>query len=103
MPPWTTLICETLQAHLIDPEPAWLDLHVRFDFTDKLRGDPVAAAQADRSDVEAGLRTRDEVRTSRGFAPMGGDAARLTMNANNQAPVDRTDAPTSAPPAVNGR
>lgn len=88
VPPWTTLICDTLQAQLIDPEPAWLDLEVRFDFTDKLRGDPVAAAQADRSDVEGGLKTRDEVRTSRGLPAAGGDAGRLTLNANNQAPVE---------------
>lgn len=103
VPPWTTLIVETLQAQLIDPEPAWLDLQVRFDFTDKLRGDPVAAAQADRSDIEGGIKTRDEVRTSRGLTPAGGAAAELTMNVNNQAPVDSTAASNSPSPGVNGR
>lgn len=104
VPPWTTLIVETFQAQLIDPEPAWLDLHVRFDFTDKLRGDPVAASQADRSDVEAGLKTRDEVRVSRGLRPFGGAAAELTMNANNQAPVDQSAADSNSPsPGVTGR
>lgn len=101
VPPWTTLIVETLQAQLIDPEPAWLDLHVRFSFEDKLRGDPVAAAQADRSDVETGLKTRDEVRTARGLPPKGGIAAELTMAVNNQAPLDSARATSnSAPPAV---
>ncbi len=104
VPPWTTLITETLQTQLIDPEPAWLDLQVRFDFTDKLRGDPVAASQADRSDIEGGIRTRDEVRVSRGLTPAGGDAAELTMNVNNQAPVDQTATPSnSPPPGVTGR
>jgi HK97 family phage portal protein len=104
IPPWTTLIVETFQAQLIDPEPAWMDLHIRFDFTDKLRGDPVTASQADRSDVEAGLKTRDEVRVERGYAPVGGAAAELTMNANNQAPVDDSGAAsTSPPPGVTGR
>jgi hypothetical protein len=40
VPPWTTLIEQTFQAQLIDPEPAWLDRFVAFDFTDKLKGDP---------------------------------------------------------------
>jgi HK97 family phage portal protein len=87
VPPWTTLIVETLQSQLIDPEPAWLGLSARFDFTDKLRGDPAAAALADKSDVEAGIRTRDEVRTVRGLPPEGGSAAQLSANLNNQAPV----------------
>jgi hypothetical protein len=104
VPPWTSLIVETLQSQLIDPEPAWLGLSTRFDFTDKLRGDPVVAAQADRSDVEGGIRTRDEVRTDRGLPVAGGDAAQLTMNVNNQAPVtDGGAASDSASPAVNGR
>jgi hypothetical protein len=32
VPPWTRLIEQTLQAQLIDPEPAWLDRFVAFDF-----------------------------------------------------------------------
>jgi HK97 family phage portal protein len=103
IPPWTSLMVETFQTQLIDPEPAWLDLQVRFDFTDKLRGDPVLAAQADRSDIEGGIRTRDEVRLSRGLQPFGGDAAELTMNVNNQAPVNAAAPSTSPPPGVIGR
>lgn len=103
VPPWTTLIVETFQSQLIDPEPAWLGLSARFDFTDKLRGDPVAAAQADRSDVEGGLRSRDEVRKDRGLPPAGGAAAELTMNTNNQGVVNQAPTSDSASPAVNGR
>lgn len=105
VPPWTTLIVETLQAQLIDPEPAWLDLHVRFDFSDKLRGDPVAAAQADKLLVESGIETTDEIRTRRGRPPFGGAAAEPRVNVNNQGllqSMDRSDS-TSASPAVNGR
>jgi HK97 family phage portal protein len=102
VPPWTSLIADTLQAQLIDPEPAWMDLQVRFDFTDKLRGDPVAASQADRSDVEAGLKTRNEVRKERGYAPLeGGDTP--TMNVNNQGSLTEGAVSNPAPPAVNGR
>jgi HK97 family phage portal protein len=88
VPPWTELMVQTLQAQLLDPEPAWLDRFVRFDFSDKLKGDPTEQAQVDRSDVEAGIRTRDEARDGRGLPPKGGKAGELTANVNNQAPVE---------------
>ena len=87
VPPWTELIVQTLQAQLIDQEPAWLDRFARFDFSDKLKGDPTEQAQVDKSDVDTGIRTRDEARDGRGLPPMGGVAAELTANTNNQAPV----------------
>ncbi len=87
VPPWTELIVQTAQAQLIDPEPAWIERFIRFDFGDKLKGDPTEQANVDRSDVEAGIRTRDEARDGRGLRPMGGPAAALTANMNNQAPV----------------
>lgn len=103
VPPWTTLIVDTMQAQLIDPEPAWLDRMVRFDFSDKLRGDPIVQAQVDKSDVEAGIRTRDEAREGRGLDQKGGPASELTLNANNQAPVGAlgadTGASTGSPPS----
>lgn len=99
VPVETELIVQTLQAQLIDPEPAWLDRFVRFDFSDKLRGDPTEQAAVDRSDVEAGIRTRDEARDGRGLAPKGGPAADLTANTNNQAPVKSMSA--SQDPAAN--
>ena len=88
VPPHTELIVQTFQAQMIDSEPAWLDRFLRFDFSDKLRGDPTEQAEVDRSDVEAGIRTRDEARDGRGLAPMGGKAAELSANLNNQAPVE---------------
>jgi HK97 family phage portal protein len=90
VPPWTTLIVETLQAQLIDLEEGWLDRVVRFDFTDRLRGAPLEMSQAMRSDVEGGLRTRNEARRQMGLPPYdaveAGDnpADQMTVAANNQ-------------------
>lgn len=124
IPPWTELIVQTAQAQLIDPEPAWLNRFIRFDFSDKLRGAPEEQAAVDKSDVEAGIRTRDEARDGRGLEPMGDNAEKLTLNANNQSlleslgeepeppqmvvappglpPADAEDS-NSVPPTVNGR
>jgi HK97 family phage portal protein len=99
IPPWTELIVQTMQAQLIDPEPMWLDRFARFDFSDKLKGDPTEQAAVDKSDVEAGIRTRDEARDGRGLKPKKGNADKLTLNANNQAPIDSLDA-EPPPPAV---
>jgi HK97 family phage portal protein len=88
IPPWTELFVQTMQAQLLNPEPAWLDRFVRFSFDDKLKGDPTEQAAVDKSDVEAGIRTRDEARDGRGLAPKGDAADELTVNANNQALLD---------------
>ena len=84
VPVWTELIVQTFQAQLIDPEPAWLDRFVRFEFGDKLKGAPEEQAAVDKSDIEAGIRTRDEARDGRGLKPMGGNAEKLTAQLNNQ-------------------
>lgn len=80
-----------------------MDRFVRFSFEDKLRGAPEEQAAVDKSDVETGIRTRDEARDNRGLPPMGGNAEILTVQANNQAPLDslsdlQADAPTEQPP-----
>lgn len=94
--PWLTLFEEVVQAHLIDPEPAWEGLFVEFDYGEQLKGDPKDLAEALRVQVEAGLLTRNEARKllnmPRSDAPQ---ADELTVNANNQAPL----AGTSAGPA----
>jgi HK97 family phage portal protein len=98
VPPWTTLIVETLQAQLIDLEESWIDRVVRFDFTDKLRGAPAELSQAMRSDVEGGLRTRNEARRIIGEPPVDEpEADKLYVNANNQAPLGEQLA--ASPPA----
>jgi len=130
IPPWTELFVQTTQVQLLDPEPAWLKHLVRFTFEDKLKGAPEEQAAVDKSDVESGIRTRDEARESRGLEPKKGAAEELTANVNNQAlldsliedddeeepvvpppppfgpqgsPVVPVVDPNSAPPAVKGR
>lgn len=94
IPPWTELLVQTYQAQLLDLEPAWVDKVVRFDFTDKLKGDPKQLAETLKIEVEAGLRSRNEARMILGLAPIGdpNDSKnphnQLTMNVNNQAPVE---------------
>jgi HK97 family phage portal protein len=86
--PYLTLIEETIQAHLIDPEPEWEGIFVEFDLGEQLRGDPVELASALRSEVEAGILTRNEARK---FLNLPRDpnpqADQLFFAANNQAPI----------------
>lgn len=87
LPPWASLVVETFEAQLLDPEPAWMDRLVRFDFSDKLRGEPREQAETLKILVEGGIISRDEARPEVGKAPVGGNAAELTVNANNQATI----------------
>jgi HK97 family phage portal protein len=98
VPPWTELFVQTAQTQLLNQEPAWLDRFLRFDFTDKLKGAPEEQAAVDKSDVEAGIRTRDEAREGRGLEPKGEAADSLTVNANNQALLDSLLEPDLEPP-----
>lgn len=97
--PWLTLIEETIQAHLIDPEPDWAGLFVEFDLGEQLRGDPIELASALQTQVDAGIMTRNEARK---FLNLPRDpnpqADQLFFAANNQAPIG--DAPTDPEPAV---
>ena len=101
VPTWTELIVQTMQAQLIDVEPAWMDRFARFSFEDKLKGAPEEQAAVDKSDVEAGIRTRDEARNGRGLPPMGGMASELSANLNNQAPVAAMTGPDQPNRPVN--
>lgn len=105
IPPWTELIVQTFQAQLLDQQPEWLDRVVRFDFTDKLKGEPRELAETLKIEVEAGLRTRNEARGILGLPPDGdpddpdNPANQLTANVNNQAPVNTmgTESPVASP------
>ena len=88
LPPWASLVVETFEAQLLDPEPAWMDRLVRFDFSDKLRGEPREQAETLKILVEGGIIDRDEARYDVGKRPRGGNAGKLTINANNQASLD---------------
>lgn len=111
LPPWATLVVETFEAQLLDPEPAWMDRLVRFDFSDKLRGDPSENATKLKVEVEGGWRSRNEARLESGLPPDGdpkdpaNPANILTANINNQGSLKELNAapaepqvPTAAPP-----
>jgi hypothetical protein len=72
----------------------WTERVVRFDYTDKLKGDPKELAEAMKVEVEAGLRTRNEARKVLGLPPQGdpddetNPANQLSANVNNQGPLD---------------
>jgi HK97 family phage portal protein len=103
LPPWTTLVAATIEAQLLDPEPAWMGRLARFDFSDKLRGEPREQAETLKILVEGGLVSRDEARQDLGKPPVGGNAAELTVNANNQATINAlstTPNPGPTAPAV---
>jgi phage portal protein BeeE len=93
LPVWTELMVQTFQRQLIDVEPSWLDKRVRFDFSEKLRGEPEAMAGLLKTEVEAGLISRNEARVALGYEPEGdpndpeNPANLLSANVNNQAPL----------------
>lgn len=98
LPPWLSLLETTFQAQLLDQEPVWAERFVSFDLTDKLKGDPVELATSLKTQVEAGLITRNEARRILNMPPLDDPAAdSATVNANNQAPLSAMSGPT--PPA----
>jgi HK97 family phage portal protein len=68
VPPWTELLVQTYQSQMLDPHDEWRDLRVRFDFGDKLKGEPRSRRPL-KTLVEAGLMTRNEARRELGFPP----------------------------------
>lgn len=92
--PWLTLIEETIQAQLIDPEPDWQGLFVEFEMGEVLKGDPRDLAEAIRVQVETGVMTRNEGRKLLNLPrDPNPQADQLFFAKNNQAPIG--DAPMS--------
>jgi HK97 family phage portal protein len=112
IPPWTTLGEQTLQAQLIDPEPAWADHFLAFDFSEKLKGEPLALAQTLALQVNNGLITRNEARRILNMPPEGDPADKtnpanqLTTSVNNQGTLEQMggnlNAPASTEPSNTG-
>jgi hypothetical protein len=99
VPPWTTLIVDTFQAQLLDPEPAWLDRFVRV----RLRREAQGRAARPRRDAPSRGRGRPD-HSQRGAAilnlPPDGDptdktnpANQLTANLNNQGAIGAQPGP----------
>lgn len=60
--PWLTMIEETFQAQIIDPEPEFGGLFVEFDLAEVLKGDKVKEMAALKTAVQSGLYTINEAR-----------------------------------------
>lgn len=60
--PWLTMLEETLQAQVIDPEPAFAGLFVEFDLAEVLKGDKLKEINALKLAVQSGLMTVNEAR-----------------------------------------
>jgi HK97 family phage portal protein len=89
--PWLSLIAETLNAQLIDPEPAWADerLFVAFDLSEVLRSDTPEEIAAIVQAIGGGVMTINEGRGKLRARRYPGEAAdRLYLPTNNLSPID---------------
>ena len=99
--PWLALLEETLQAQLIDPEPEWQGLSVRFDLGEVLRGSRSEEIAAARDAFTNGLMTLNEARAVLQLPKIdspGADVPQLPVN--NLAPLDSQPPPGGLPPPV---
>lgn len=100
LPPWFTLIEETIECQLIRPEPMWEGMHVGFDPSEALQGDPEAVSGMVATDVGVGVRTYNEGREKLGLPRVDDPLAdKLLFPANNMAPIDQNmeQTPSAAP------
>lgn len=99
--PTLTMIEETIQAQLIDPEPDWQGYFVEFDLGEQLKGDPLAVAQQIQTEISSGTLTPNEGRDIQNRARSTNPAAdELYMPINNLRPLG-TD-PVVLPPPPGG-
>lgn len=91
--PWLVMIEETIQAQLIDPEPAFEGLFVEFDLAEVLKGDKLKEIQALREAIGTGLMKPNEGRQVLNL-PVVGDmndeenpANKLYLPMNNLQPL----------------
>lgn len=104
--PWLTMIEETIQAQLIDPEPEWEGLFVEFDLSEVLKGEPAAVAAQIQSEIASGTMTPAEGRKIQNRPPLdqeGMDKAYLPTN--NLHPIGEDPEPETpqAPQAAGER
>ena len=91
-----TLIEDTLQAQLVDPEPAWDGLFIEHDTGELLRVDLEARARAHMMLLQAGVETRNEARMVENLPPIEDPLANTIFVPLNMAPLDGSGAmPTS--------
>lgn len=86
--PWLTLLEETLQAQLIDPEPAFAGQFVEFDLSEVLKGDTLKELTALQIAVMSGLMTINEARDIRNLKRIDNELAdEPLIPANNMQPL----------------
>ncbi len=86
--PWLVFIQETIQAQLIDPEPAFEGHFVEFDLNEQLKGDPDKRIPAITKGIETGLYTINEGRKMEGLPAIDHPWANQPLiPANNLTPL----------------
>lgn len=94
--PWLTLIEETLQAQLIDPEPSWQGLYVEFDLGEVLKGDPKERGEAAKTFIGAGVYTINEWRALENLPRINNDLCdEPLIPVNNSAPAGSLEGATA--------
>jgi HK97 family phage portal protein len=98
--PWLSLIAETIQAQLIDPEPAFQGLEVEFDLNERTKGDPEKRINAFSKAIESGIYTINEAREKEGLPRYEHpDADKPMIQRNNLRPVGTPADPEPVPGA----
>ena len=89
--PWLVRIEQTINLFLL-PLADRDKFYAEFNVEGLLRADSKTRAEVNASDVNAGLRTRDEVRIQENNPPMGGNAGVLTVQMQ-VVPIDKAGEP----------
>ncbi len=90
---WCSMIEETLQAQLIDPEPLWDGLFLEFDMKEMLRGEPEAEANTIATQIKTGQITPAEAREINNRAPVDQPGMdKLYIETNNLSPIGEAPA-----------
>jgi HK97 family phage portal protein len=98
--PWLTLITDTLNAQLIQPEPAWRDdrVFLAFDLSDVLRSDTPEEISAVGTAIGTGVMTPNEGRNRLRMRRSDNPAAdELYMPSNNLTVMGKEPEPAPAP------
>lgn len=99
--PWTTLLEETLQVQLIDPEPDFEAAYVEFNFREVLRGDPIREMETLVKATGRPVMTLNEGRGTMNLRPFTADedqtADRVPLQLNSSTSAN-ADSPSPQTP-----
>lgn len=91
--PWLTRVEQCINLYLL-PLADRPKFYAEFNVEGLLRADSKTRSEVNASDVNSGIRTRDEIRTQENLPPMGGNAGVLTVQMQ-VVPLDSTGEPTN--------